>query len=77
MAKLRAKVDNERVAGNDIGRPVLARLLNDGILFVEGIFYVLEPANVDKFLGISWTGLKEGDVNQKLFDYLQSIEPSN
>jgi hypothetical protein len=73
MAKLRAKVDNERVAGNDIGMPVLERLLQDGILFPSGAFYFLQPANVDKFLGVSWTRLREGEVNQKLVEYLQSI----
>lgn len=73
MAKLRAKVENERVAGNDVGRPVLQRLINDGVLVAEGKFFFLNPENVDKFLGVSWTRLKEGDVNQKLVDYLQSI----
>jgi hypothetical protein len=73
MAKLRAKVENERVAGNDVGRPVLERLIRDGILVPEGSFYFLEPANVDRFLGVSWMRLREGDVNQKLVEYLQSI----
>jgi len=74
MAKLRAKVENERVAGNDVGRPVLERLVKDGILVPDGRFYFLEPANVDKFLGVSWVRLKEGDVNKKLVEYLQSIK---
>jgi hypothetical protein len=74
MAKLRAKVDNERVAGSDVGRPVLERLLKDGILVPEGVFYFLQPTNVDKFLGVSWMRLREGDVNQKLVEYLQSIK---
>jgi hypothetical protein len=74
MAKLRAKVENERVAGGDVGRPVLERLVNDGILVPEGVFYFLQPANVDKFLGVSWMRLREGDVNYKLVEYLQSIK---
>jgi hypothetical protein len=74
MAKLRAKVENERVAGNDVGRPVLDRLVRDGILVPDGNFYFLEPAKVDQFLGVSWMRLREGVVNQKLVEYLQSIE---
>jgi hypothetical protein len=74
MAKLRAKVENERVAGNDIGRPVLDRLVRDGILVPDGNFYFLEPAKVDQFLGVSWMRLREGEVNQKLVEYLSSIK---
>jgi len=74
MAKLRAKVENERVAGNDVGRPVLARLVRDGILVPEGKFYFLEPAKVDEFLGVSWMRLREGVVTPKLIEYLQSIK---
>jgi hypothetical protein len=74
MAKLRAKVENERVAGNDVGRPVLARLVRDGILVPEGNFYFLEPAKVDEFLGVSWMRLREGVVTPKLIEYLQSIK---
>jgi hypothetical protein len=73
MAKLRDKVEHERIAGNDVGRPVLQRLVNDGILVPEGIFYFLEPANVDRLLGVSWMRLREGETNQKLVAYLQSI----
>jgi hypothetical protein len=74
MARLRAKVENERIAGNDVGWPVLQRLVKDGILVLDGPFYFLEPAKVDQFLGVSWMRLREGAVNQKLIDYLQSIE---
>jgi hypothetical protein len=74
MAKLRAKVENERVAGNDVGGPILKRFITDGILVPDGRFYFLQPANVDKFLGVSWMRLREGEVNQKLVEYFQSIE---
>ena len=74
MAKLRAKVENERIAGNDVGRPILTRLVRDGILVPDGKFYFLEPAKIDQFLGVTWVRLREGEVNQKLIEYLQSIK---
>jgi hypothetical protein len=74
LAKLHAKIENERVAGNEIGKPILARLERDSILIPDGKFYFLQPANVDKFLGVSWMRLKEGDINDKLVDYLRSID---
>ena len=73
MAKLAAKIENERVAGNEVGKPLLARLVRDGVLIPGGKFYFLDPTNVDRFLGVSWTRLREGDVSEKLIAYLQSI----
>jgi len=73
LAKYRDKVDNERVAGNDVGGRVLARLLEDDILYASGIFYFLRPANVDKYLGIPWTALRAGMLSDKLVEYLKTI----
>jgi hypothetical protein len=73
LAKLKAKVENERVAGNDTGRPVLDRLVADRILVPQGLFYFLEPSKVHDHLGVSWTELREGEVNTKLVKYLESI----
>jgi hypothetical protein len=73
LAKYRDKVDNERVAGNEIGGKVLARLIRDEILYTSGNFYFLRPANVDKYLGIPWPALRAGLVCEKLEEYLRSI----
>ncbi|MGA7218163.1 MAG: hypothetical protein WBX38_07615, partial [Candidatus Sulfotelmatobacter sp.] len=60
--------------GQVIGRPVLDRLVRDGILIPDGNHYFLDPAKIDQFLGVSWMRLREGEVNQKLVEYLQSIK---
>ena len=73
LKKLRAKVENDRVGGNETGLPVLQRLIADGILVPQGIFYVLDPPKVNQYLGVSWVGLKTGEVNPKLLAYLGSI----
>jgi len=73
LAKYRDKVDNERVAGNEIGAKVLARLIKDEILYTSGNFYFLRPAHVDKYLGIPWVYLRAGLVCNKLEEYLRSI----
>lgn len=73
LAKFKRKVDNERVAGNEIGQAVLNRLLADQILTEEGSFYFLQRANVDRHLGISWIDLQKGRTSEKLLQYLRSI----
>jgi hypothetical protein len=73
LKKLKAKVENDRVGGNEKGLPVLNRLIFDGILVPQGIFYVLDPPKLSQHLGVSWVGLKKGEVNPKLLAYLGSI----
>lgn len=73
MAKYKNKVDNERVAGNDIGQAVLRQLLKDGILTLEGAFYFMHPENVDTHLGVSWQDLKKGRISDKLVQYLRVV----
>ena len=36
-------------------------------------FYFLDPANLDKHLGISWDSLKKGRTSEKLLQYLSTI----
>jgi hypothetical protein len=73
LAKYRDKIENPRVAGNAIGRAVLSRLIQDGVLRIDGTFYFLQPERVDTYLGISWTDLRKGETSEKLLQYLRSI----
>lgn len=73
LAKYRAKVDNERIAGNPFGQAILARLMKDGILTAEGSFYYLQPHSVDVHLGISCIDLQKGFTSDKLQQYLRDI----
>ena len=73
MARFRPKIENERVAGNEVGQAILQRLLADGILTAESRFYFLDPKNVDKHLGISWLDLQKGQTSERLMQYLRSV----
>ena len=73
LAKYRAKIEHERVLGRESGPALLNRLLIDGILTQDESFYFLEPANVDRHLGVSWDSLKKGRTSEKLLRYLSAI----
>jgi hypothetical protein len=73
MAKYRDKIENERVAGNPIGQAILSRLVSDDVLTLRDPLYFIQTGQVDKLLGISWTDLRQGIVNDKLIEYLSSI----
>ena len=77
LAKYADKVENERVAGNESGAALLEKLLKDGILRKEGRFYFIEPDNLNTYLGVNWTDLRNGTVNEKLAAYLKDIPLSS
>jgi hypothetical protein len=73
LARLKDKIENKRVLGNDVGERVLRQLRRDEIVTLEGNHYFLQPANVHQHLGISWADLRKGKSSQKLLRYLSGI----
>lgn len=73
LAKYKKKIENERILGDESGPSILRRLLQDGVLTLDGSFYFLQPEKVDEHLGISWHDLRNGHTSQKLLEYLRSI----
>lgn len=65
--------EHERVAGNPMGAKVLERLVKDEILYKEGNFYFVRPAEISTYLGVSWTDLRDGVITEKLVKYLTNI----
>lgn len=74
LAKYKAKIEHERVAGNPIGSKVLERLRNDQIIRLEGNMYFLQPENFSKHLGVTWIELRNGVCTEKIVQYLGSIK---
>lgn len=73
LAKYRQKIEHERVLRNEVGKAVLAKLVRDGVLLLRGEFYHLDPAGLDRHLGITWHDLRKGQVPESLLGYLRSI----
>jgi hypothetical protein len=73
LAKYRHKIENPRVAGNPLGEAVLRRLVTDGVLYLDGPMYFLNPDEVDKYLGVSWIDLRQGHTTPKLLEYLAGV----
>lgn len=73
LARIRDKIENDRVLKNDIGSAVLKRLVDDGILFLKGNWYYLNPAELSNRMGISWHDLRTGNMPDSLIRYINSI----
>jgi hypothetical protein len=73
LAKLKDKIETERIGGNPVGAAIMARLIQDDVLYREGKFYFLVPENIDKHLGISYMDLRRGEISERLLDYLRAV----
>jgi len=73
LARYKHKIENKRVLGSGVGQKVLSQLLRDGILRLSDSHYFLEPSNVHKYLGVSWSDLRKGAGSEKLASYLIGI----
>ena len=74
LARHRQKIEDERVLRNQIGRNILDRLLEDGILTISNDRYFLQPEQVNNHLAVTWPELRSGVMPSKLLDYLRSID---
>ncbi len=73
LAKIRHKIEHERVLRNDTGRAILDRLLHDRILYLEGKFYHVNQERLSKHLGTTWQDFRRGNAPDLLLTYLRSI----
>jgi hypothetical protein len=73
LAKYRDKIENERIAGNPLGKKILAALLKEGVLRSDPKFYFVEAAQCDEKLGISWHQLRQYKTSTKLEAFLKRV----
>jgi hypothetical protein len=73
LAKYRDKIENERIAGNPLGKKILAALLKEGVLWSDQKFYYVAAEQCDEKLGISWHQLRQYRTSSKLEVFLRAI----
>lgn len=73
LARYRHKIEHQRVLKGELGRALLAKLLDDRILRLEESFYYLVPERASALVGISWHQLQKGETSPALTKYLQAF----
>jgi len=73
LARYRHKIEHERVLKNAIGHAVLARLVGDEILSLQGNFYYLNVDNLAAKVGVSWQDLRRGTIPDSMRAYIRTI----
>ena len=70
LARLRDKVEHARILQGRLGEALLANLLKDGVMVLEGKFFHWEPKKADALLKISYDDLRRGRASAELSAYL-------
>ena len=73
LAKYRDKIEHQRVLQNEMGRKVLAALLEARILVRDEKLYHVDPEVCDQRLGISWLQLRQYQSSSSLESFLREI----
>lgn len=73
LAKCCSKIDN-RIGRTESGKPVLNALITKGIIYKEGIMYFINLHAMNEHLGVSFDGIKECVVTDKIKDFISSIK---
>jgi hypothetical protein len=55
------------------GKVILDKLIDDGIIFLKGKFFHLNPDRADQLLQITWEDLRDQNASSMLETYLQAI----
>jgi hypothetical protein len=77
LAKYEEKIEDSRVLKNKLGEKILLRLIEDGILYKDGVMYILDTDKMASELGINWHDFRLGKIPDSLVEYLKSIDYSS
>ncbi len=73
LARYRAKIEHSRVLQGPLGEALLAKLVEDRVLRLDGRKYVWVPETADSVVGISWYDLRLGRSSATLNTYLRDF----
>lgn len=75
MAKIKDKIEHRRVIGTDgVGLSVLDALIQNGVLTSDTVFYYVDDKRIHEVLGVSYLDLKRKTLNEKISDFLNSVQ---
>ena len=72
LAKCCSKIDS-RVGRKNTGKPVLDALLDKHIIYKKEFMYYLDMDAMNEYLGVSFDGIKECIINDKIKDFVSKI----
>jgi len=73
LARYKGKIEHSRMTKGQVGQAMLAKLLQDEILSLEGPMYFLDPDLLGSKVGLSFLEVKLKRYSQQARNYVQSL----
>jgi hypothetical protein len=73
LARIKDKVESARMTKGDLGVAIRHRLMQDGIILLEGSMYFLNSNNLGKTVGATYQDLNLKRFNDKVRSYVSTI----
>lgn len=73
LAKHHAKIDN-RIGNTQIGKAVVAALLDKHIMYRKDHVYIIDNYSMDKYLGVKFDGIRNSTITDTMMSFLNDIE---
>ena len=73
LAKLKDKIEHQRVLKDVYGEKLLNKLVKTGVIYQEGKMYHINPEELDNNLGLDWIGIRKYEINEKTKKFLKTI----
>ena len=73
LARFKDKIEHRRMTKGAIGERIRQALLADGVLFIQGIYYILEPDMLGEQLGTDYASLRDKVFSDSVNAYLNKL----
>ena len=73
LARIKDKIEHERVLKGKVGEALLSRLLEDKVLDIKGKSYFWNRQVANELVGVSWQDLRRGLTPPKLISYIRQF----
>jgi len=74
LARFRDKIDHFRMLKGRVGEALLQKLIDDGIIWVEGAMYCLDANKLGAKVGISFQDAQAKEYSQKTREYVSNLD---
>ncbi len=71
LARIKEKIDHERICRGALGKALLSQLLVDNVLYPQDKSYFWNRPVANELVGVSWQDLRRGFIPPKLINYIR------
>jgi hypothetical protein len=73
LARFRDKIEHARMSKGDVGEALRRKMLDDGVLTIDGSMYLLDPKALGSVVGLSFQDAKLKNYGAQTRSYVQTV----